>query len=53
MPNKIKNWNTRELRQFDFDKYGMSISPYYTGEDLLGFKPASQHFKRHIRGLNR
>ena len=49
---KVKPISVKE-RQFDFDKYGMSIAPDYTGEDLLGFKPASQHFKRHIRGLNR
>jgi len=49
---KIKPISAKE-RQFDFDKYGMSIAPDYTGADLLGFKKGSQHFKQHIRGLNR
>jgi len=49
---KAKPISAKE-RHFDFDKYGLSISPSYTGEDLLGFKPASQHYKQKIRGLNR
>jgi len=50
--NKVKPISAKE-RRFDFDKYGMSIAPDYTGQDLLGFKKASQHFKQKIRGLNR
>ena len=56
MPNKKdKNFNTEKLRRFDFNNFGLSIDPSYTGEDVVNIKAGSQHLhtKFKIRNLNR
>ena len=53
MPKKDTNFNTEKLRRFDFNNFGLSIDPSYTGEDVVNIKAKSQHFKTKVRQLNR
>jgi len=50
--NKVKPISAKE-RRFDFDRYGMSIAPDYTGQDLLGFKKGSQHLHTKFKMVKR
>jgi len=52
MPKKNTNWNTPDYRRFEFNNYGLSVDPTYTGADPFG-KPKSQHLNTKFKMARR
>ena len=51
-PNNNNNNYNKQLRDFDFFNYNISIDPKYKGNDILDFKPGSFHSKKKINISN-
>ena len=50
---KNNKWNTQQFRAWEQTNFGLSIDPNYTGKDLLGFKPKSQHLHTKLPVFNK